>query len=261
MSPLQEDIAILIARSLGAKACFHPQLDSRLEQTVHSSVSLHRSTSTSKDHKNFTRVLLTMGIEGLCCVASQHIAAAAATTPAQSSNPSSSIPAKHPRPEVLISHDFGWTNGQTLRIGFLDGDDWQKGQVRQYAVEWCRYANLTFAFDPPLNSPCEILISFMEPGSWSQLGTYSLLKTALPIPEASMNFGWMWYGVPEEDLRATILHEFGHALGLVHEHQYWWSQLYGMSQRCIESTADRRTIGLTSRFEPISSRDSLDQGS
>lgn len=41
-----------------------------------------------------------------------------------------------------------------------------------------------------------------------------------------MNFGWMWDRVPAEDLRATILHEFGHALGLVHEHQYWWSQLY-----------------------------------
>jgi len=45
-------------------------------------------------------------------------------------------------------------------------------------------------------------------GSWSYLG-----KDALSIPynEATINFGW--FNI------ATVLHEFGHMLGLIHEHQ------------------------------------------
>lgn len=46
-------------------------------------------------------------------------------------------------------------------------------------------------------------------GAWSQLGTESLLIKNKS--EATMNFGW--FDVP------TVLHEFCHALGMVHEHQ------------------------------------------
>lgn len=34
-----------------------------------------------------------------------------------------------------------------------------------------------------------------------------------------MNFGWLTPGVSDEEARRVILHEFGHALGLIHEHQ------------------------------------------
>jgi hypothetical protein len=37
--------------------------------------------------------------------------------------------------------------------------------------------------------------------------------------EATMNFGWIDAGSPEDELRAVVLHEFGHALGLLHEHE------------------------------------------
>ena len=33
-----------------------------------------------------------------------------------------------------------------------------------------------------------------------------------------MNLGWMTTALAEADARAVVLHEFGHALGLVHEH-------------------------------------------
>ena len=42
-----------------------------------------------------------------------------------------------------------------------------------------------------------------------------------------MNFGWIDADSAEEELRSVVLHEFGHALGLIHEHQnpvagiYW----------------------------------------
>jgi len=34
-----------------------------------------------------------------------------------------------------------------------------------------------------------------------------------------MNFGWLDPGVSDDEARRVILHEFGHALGLIHEHQ------------------------------------------
>ena len=34
-----------------------------------------------------------------------------------------------------------------------------------------------------------------------------------------MNFGWLGQLVREDEKKGTILHEFGHALGLIHEHQ------------------------------------------
>jgi serralysin len=33
-----------------------------------------------------------------------------------------------------------------------------------------------------------------------------------------MNLGWMTMALAEANARAVVLHEFGHALGLVHEH-------------------------------------------
>ncbi len=34
----------------------------------------------------------------------------------------------------------------------------------------------------------------------------------------TMNLGWMSLALPESEARAVVLHEFGHALGLIHEH-------------------------------------------
>ncbi len=45
-------------------------------------------------------------------------------------------------------------------------------------------------------------------GSWSYIGTDA---TRLPLESFTMNLGFID--------RTTVLHEFGHALGLIHEHQ------------------------------------------
>jgi hypothetical protein len=34
-----------------------------------------------------------------------------------------------------------------------------------------------------------------------------------------MNFGWLTLKSSDEDHRSVVLHEFGHALGCIHEHQ------------------------------------------
>src|SRR5690242_11084034 len=45
-------------------------------------------------------------------------------------------------------YDFNnkWTPGTTIRVSFLNGTDWQKSKVKQYAPIWCQYANVKFDF-------------------------------------------------------------------------------------------------------------------
>jgi hypothetical protein len=53
-----------------------------------------------------------------------------------------------------------------------------------------------------------VRIAFLDDGAWSYIGTDSL---NIPADQPTMNFGWLDEGV--------ILHEFGHMLGMIHEHQ------------------------------------------
>ncbi|APZ94465.1 M12 family metallopeptidase [Fuerstiella marisgermanici] len=99
-----------------------------------------------------------------------------------------------------------WPNGRTLHIRFLNGTDQQQQIVREFAPQWTEQANLTFAFDDAPNA--EIRIAFNDDGAWSYVGTDAL---GIPGNQPTMNFGW-------QD-EAVVLHEFGHMIGMIHEHQ------------------------------------------
>lgn len=100
-----------------------------------------------------------------------------------------------------------WMNGSTLQVRFMGGSAAQRGLVQQQAGWWTQHANLVFAFN---NAPsAEIRISFdANDGAWSYVGTDA---RGIPLNEATMNLGFMDGG--------TTAHEFGHAIGLAHEHQ------------------------------------------
>ncbi|KAI4232926.1 MAG: hypothetical protein L6R40_007248 [Gallowayella cf. fulva] len=109
-----------------------------------------------------------------------------------------------------------WAPGRQLKISFIAGTDWQKEQVRKYAPIWCQYANLSMNFVN--DGACDILIDFNPTlGSWSNLGTDSGYFANQRKP--SMNLGWINQEQKPENIRQVILHEFGHALGAVHEHE------------------------------------------
>ncbi|MCB0126308.1 MAG: hypothetical protein KDE58_28820 [Caldilineaceae bacterium] len=107
-----------------------------------------------------------------------------------------------------------WQPGRTLRVCFLDGDAAVQGRIATFAQEWSRYANLQFLFG---NDPdAEIRISFAQAGSWSYIGTDALAVTK---DQPTMNFGWLTSATPDEEYARVVIHEFGHAIGCIHEHQ------------------------------------------
>src|SRR5262249_8946155 len=111
-----------------------------------------------------------------------------------------------------------WDNGRRIGVRFLDGSTKQRAQTQKYANVWSRYANVTFDFNP--GSKAEIRVSFVaDPGSWSAVGTDCLLPSPFPLNEATMTFGWLRDGTDEAEWPRVVTHEFGHAIGAIHEHQ------------------------------------------
>jgi hypothetical protein len=107
-----------------------------------------------------------------------------------------------------------WQPGRTLHVRFLDGDPQVTAKVAAVAQEWLQYANLQFVFDDAPGA--EIRISFKQPGSWSYMGTDALL---IPPDQPTMNYGWLTPATGDEEYSRVVLHEFGHAIGCIHEHQ------------------------------------------
>jgi len=108
-----------------------------------------------------------------------------------------------------------WKQKRELKVGFFSGSAAVRKKVQMYAEMWHEVVNVSFLFGKP--GPYEIRIDFNPSvGSWSYMGTDNL---TIPANQPTMNFGWVTETSGKDSDRAVVLHEFGHALGLIHEHQ------------------------------------------
>ena len=100
-----------------------------------------------------------------------------------------------------------WMNGSTLRVRFIGGTAAQKKKATEQALWWTQFANLKFDFNDAPDA--EIRVTFdSSDGAWSYVGTDN---RGIPLNQPTMNLGFLDGG--------TAGHEFGHAIGLAHEHQ------------------------------------------
>ncbi|KIW00292.1 uncharacterized protein PV09_08182 [Verruconis gallopava] len=134
-------------------------------------------------------------------------------------------------PMMAAEKNLAWQVGTVINVRFLDGDAPINALIAKVAKEWEKYANITFNFvddKVPVKSSDIRIKKTKDDGHWSMLGTNRSWTDnngkvhTLGLDEATMNLdpidvnpqkmgkGQYGYG--------TVLHEFGHAIGLVHEH-------------------------------------------
>lgn len=129
------------------------------------------------------------------------------------------------RTRSVVATRLLWDPGQRLVICFDAGTRLARKRVAEVAVEWTRYANLVFDFGPA-DEPriCsgtgaeDIKVDFVTGrGHWSAIGRESQGR-----PQSMNLDGFGRDSIPENSsdssVRRIILHEFGHAIGLHHEH-------------------------------------------
>jgi len=126
--------------------------------------------------------------------------------PTQLSKPQTTL-SSGPRLRAVLSPTKLWINGSELRVRFMGGTAAQHALVKEQANWWTVHANLSFVFNDAPDA--EIRISFNpNDGAWSYCGTDC---RSIPLDQPTMNLGFLTGG--------TAAHEFGHAIGLNHEHQ------------------------------------------
>ncbi len=140
--------------------------------------------------------------------------------------------------ESAILKNYKWVNGETIKIKFLSGTIGAQNKVKKIASIWLNHANVKFQWVASGDN-ADIKISIASDGT-NYVTNYGNGCRAYAQNQTTMHFGWMntiadigtgpsntlikpyTGGLTYDEwtyIAPLVLHEFGHALGLVHEHQ------------------------------------------
>jgi hypothetical protein len=114
----------------------------------------------------------------------------------------------------VADHDKTWPQHSVLKISLLNMTEEQKKLTKDNIKKWAAHTNLFFKFTDSPNGDIRITADNTTSAAWSRVGT-DARKT--PAYEPTMSIG---FANPPASLAAKIQHEFGHALGLRHEHKH-----------------------------------------
>lgn len=148
-------------------------------------------------------------------------------------------------PTDRVTVSFLNTGGYSHGLSFDERVLWVMGILMGTAISgqegWSNSSNhLAFRFVSPNNlaetNSADIRISFRTSGgAWSYVGSDA---SVVGTGGATMNLGWLDYPSGESNstgLGSVILHEFGHALGMFHEHQAPFNAVTGFPCTLNES--------------------------
>ncbi|QJI35897.1 hypothetical protein HKK54_16240 [Pseudomonas sp. ADAK13] len=107
-----------------------------------------------------------------------------------------------------------WPQGSTITISLLGMTNDQEQLMKDNINKWAPYTNLKFEFVNTKEGDIRIATEPETLGGWSNVGTSA---KSIPIDKPTMAIGLQG---DKEELEGAIIHEFGHALGLKHEHQH-----------------------------------------
>ena len=136
---------------------------------------------------------------------------------------------------AAFMNNMTWQNNRVIKVAFLKekvsynnqtlDSGWTKRKeeftIKTVTEKIIPLVNLDFDFNSSLED-ADIRISFVaSAGSWSYIGTDCL--NYKNINEATLNLGWLDNDTDFDDIiymntGIVILHEFGHVLGMIHEH-------------------------------------------
>jgi hypothetical protein len=113
----------------------------------------------------------------------------------------------------LADNYYLWENGATIYVKIMDGSPQLQQAVMTISKEWEQYANIKFVYIT--SGASNIRVNLDNKGGHNSLvGT---LCNMAKQTDHTINFDTTDF-VTYESMHGTVLHEFGHALGLLHEH-------------------------------------------
>ncbi|MFM9908987.1 MAG: M12 family metallopeptidase [Chitinophagaceae bacterium] len=113
----------------------------------------------------------------------------------------------------LVDPYYIWDNGATLKVRFFSGSDAMKEKVKTYAKEWEQYANINFDFVE--SGDADIRVNLDDKGGHNSV--IGQLAQGIAQDVRTMNFDTTDFATYDA-MHRTVIHEFGHAIGLLHEH-------------------------------------------
>jgi hypothetical protein len=134
------------------------------------------------------------------------------------------------RAGLILLNTEEWKPGSVITVAFNGGTPRLHALIERIASVWSQYGNIRFDFGrdasghyrtwspTDIDYKADIRVGFLPGGFWSAIGRYSINPDLNQPGNETLNLEGYDRSLPYQFAR-HIRHEFGHALGLEHEHQ------------------------------------------
>jgi Astacin (Peptidase family M12A). len=117
--------------------------------------------------------------------------------------------------EMAVLTDFMWEQNKKLQVFFKGGTKEWIDKTLEIANIWNEHCNISFHRTMNVNQS-HLRIGFENSGCYSYIGNVAL---TVSNSESTLNLEISNLNLEDVEFKRIVLHEFGHALGLIHEHQ------------------------------------------
>jgi hypothetical protein len=131
---------------------------------------------------------------------------------------------------LIILRTDEWAPGGTITVAFNGGTPRLHALIEKLVSEWPEYANIRFDFGrdasghyrtwstTDLDYKADVRVAFKSAGFWSAIGKDATNPDLYQPGAQTLNLQGFDVSLPYE-WEGIVRHEFGHVLGLEHEHQ------------------------------------------